>query len=304
LKLRSYKYNVELDLTLYQSISNHKTNLLLAYCQVLDDESLHLQHHQQQQHHSAVAIDFVRKFVSSIKYWASKRGINDAENRTMNSYSLTLMAIAYLQQIGVLPNLQHTTVLNQYEQKAAATNPQLTTVRPYANEEQHWKNVLNESLLTTYSIPQEWLQHAQSSSFTIPPLSDAIIGFLHFYATIFNPTQHIISVRHGGLVKRSFINDSKLIASSMWICLDPFQIADSSARSVNLDGAMRIRNAMLHSLQYVDNMNAMFIKLSEKESNQTLDQTFAMGKDLWNAININIPSNNDEMKQNKPHVNP
>jgi hypothetical protein len=49
----------------------------------------------------------VRELVVLVKHWAKKREINDALQGTLSSYSYVLLVVAFLQQSGLLPDLQN-----------------------------------------------------------------------------------------------------------------------------------------------------------------------------------------------------
>ena len=50
--------------------------------------------------------DTVRQFIVAIKYWANRRGLNDAQSNRLNSFGWVLMAIRYLQSVHVLPRIR------------------------------------------------------------------------------------------------------------------------------------------------------------------------------------------------------
>ena len=60
---------------------------------------------------------------SIVKLWARRRNINDSTQDTLSSYAYTLMVVFFLQQRGVLPNLQAPGLLRAYEEWRGALLP-------------------------------------------------------------------------------------------------------------------------------------------------------------------------------------
>ncbi|XP_028922845.1 poly(A) RNA polymerase GLD2 [Ornithorhynchus anatinus] len=116
----------------------------------------------------------VRPLVLVVKKWASHHDINDASRGTLNSYSLVLMVLHYLQTLPepVLPSLQ----------------------KKYPN---------------SFS-PSMQLHLVHQASCTIPPylskngatLGDLLLGFLKYYATEFDWNSQMISVREAKAIPR------------------------------------------------------------------------------------------------------
>lgn len=69
-------------------------------------------------HYCLQAPHVLRPMIHGLKLWAAAFEVNDASGArglpTMSSYCLTLMAIAYLQYRGVLPNLQRNIMVPDY----------------------------------------------------------------------------------------------------------------------------------------------------------------------------------------------
>lgn len=61
-----------------------------------------------------------------VKLWARRRNINDSTRDSLSSYAYTLMVIFFLQQRGVLPNLQAPGLLRAYEDWRGAPMPAAT----------------------------------------------------------------------------------------------------------------------------------------------------------------------------------
>ncbi|NWU85152.1 GLD2 polymerase, partial [Onychorhynchus coronatus] len=116
----------------------------------------------------------VRPLVLVIKKWASFHEINDASRGTLNSYSLVLMVLHYLQTLPepILPSLQ-----KNYPECFDPTM-QLHLVHQ-----------------APCSIPP-YISKNESS------LGDLLIGFFKYYATEFDWTHQMISVREAKAVPR------------------------------------------------------------------------------------------------------
>ncbi|XP_030918038.1 poly(A) RNA polymerase GLD2 isoform X2 [Geospiza fortis] len=108
----------------------------------------------------------VRPLVLVIKKWASFHDINDASRGTLSSYSLVLMVLHYLQTLPepILPSLQKNYPLNFVHQAPC-------TIPPYVSK--------------------------NGSS-----LGDLLIGFFKYYATEFDWSHQMISVREAKAIAR------------------------------------------------------------------------------------------------------
>lgn len=117
----------------------------------------------------------VRPLVLVVKRWASHHGINDASRGTLSSYSLVLMVLHYLQTLPepVLPSLQ-----KDYPE---CFNPSMQ---------------LHLVHLAPRHIPK--YQSKNSTS-----LGDLFVGFLKYFATEFDCTDKIVSVRTGEAMQRT-----------------------------------------------------------------------------------------------------
>ncbi|XP_054041484.1 poly(A) RNA polymerase GLD2 isoform X5 [Rissa tridactyla] len=116
----------------------------------------------------------VRPLVLVVKKWASFRDINDASRGTLNSYSLVLMVLHYLQTLPepILPSLQK----NYPESFDPAMQLHLVHRAPRTIPPYHSKN---------------------GSS-----LGDLLIGFFKYYATEFDWSHQMISVREARAIPR------------------------------------------------------------------------------------------------------
>ncbi|XP_007441079.1 poly(A) RNA polymerase GLD2 [Python bivittatus] len=143
----------------------------------------------------------VRPLVLVVKKWASFHGINDASRGTLNSYSLVLMVLHYLQTLPepILPSLQKNypesfdpTMQLHLVHRAPCTIP------PYISK--------NESTL-----------------------GDLLLGFLKYYATEFDWSNQMISIREGKAIPRP----DSIEWRNKFICIEePFD-RTNTARAVH-----------------------------------------------------------------------
>ncbi|XP_010184294.1 PREDICTED: poly(A) RNA polymerase GLD2 isoform X2 [Mesitornis unicolor] len=117
----------------------------------------------------------VRPLVLAVKKWAKFHDINDASRGTLNSYSLVLMVLHYLQTLPepIIPSLQK----NYSEYFDPAIQLRFVHQVPCA-------------------IPPYFSKNESS-------LGDLLIGFLKYYATDFDWSHQIISVREAKAIPRS-----------------------------------------------------------------------------------------------------
>ncbi|XP_074138452.1 poly(A) RNA polymerase GLD2 isoform X1 [Sminthopsis crassicaudata] len=116
----------------------------------------------------------VRPLVLVVKKWASHHEINDASRGTLNSYSLVLMVLHYLQTLPepILPSLQK----NYPESFSSSMQLHLVHQAPF-------------------TIPP-YLSKNRSA------LGDLLLGFLKYYATEFDWSSQMISVREAKALPR------------------------------------------------------------------------------------------------------
>lgn len=152
LKFRDALYGFEVDLNCNNSVGIRNTHLLNAYAR----------------------LDWrVRPMVVIVKVWAQANDINDAKRMTINSYSLALMTLHYL-QCGVNP----------------PAIPCLQVLYP----DRFGPNVEIHSLDLQEELPPFLSDNRQS-------LGELFLGFLHYFST-FNYNQFAMSVREGRVVSK------------------------------------------------------------------------------------------------------
>ncbi|NXM73752.1 GLD2 polymerase, partial [Serilophus lunatus] len=145
--------------------------------------------------------DRVRPLVLVIKKWASFHEINDASRGTLSSYSLVLMVLHYLQTLPepILPSLQ-----KNYPECFDPTM-QLHLVHQ-----------------APYTIPPYISKNGSS-------LGDLLIGFFKYYATEFDWSRHMISVREAKAIPRPDGSEWR----NKFICVEePFD-GTNTARAVH-----------------------------------------------------------------------
>lgn len=110
--------------------------------------------------------------------------------RTFSSYCLTLMAIAYLQKVGHLPNLQEGVEVPQRLDPSDVDMPDTVWV--------NWGRDKGAAAHIWFRQKPRpgWVQEDIS-------LGDALVGFFAFLKNAFDPNTHILSVLNGGVINRS-----------------------------------------------------------------------------------------------------
>ncbi|KAJ1209422.1 hypothetical protein NDU88_004800 [Pleurodeles waltl] len=143
----------------------------------------------------------VRPLVLVVKQWATHFGINDASRGTLSSYTLVLMVVHYLQTLPepILPSLQR-----KYPECFAPTM-QLNLV-PQAPSH----------------IPPYFSKNGSS-------LGDLFVGFLKYFATEFDWSKNMISVREAKILPRP----DRVEWRNKFICVEePFD-GSNTARAVH-----------------------------------------------------------------------
>ncbi|XP_054253227.1 poly(A) RNA polymerase GLD2 isoform X2 [Indicator indicator] len=179
-KFRDKVSSVEFDLNVNNVVGIRNTFLLRTY---------------------ACVENRVRPLVVVVKKWASFHEINDASRGTLNSYSLVLMVLHYLQTLPepILPSLQK----NYPESFDPALDLYLVHQLPC-------------------TIPPYISKNGSS-------LGDLLIGFLKYYATEFDWRRQIISVREAKAIPRPDDTEWR----NKFICIEePFD-GTNTARAVH-----------------------------------------------------------------------
>ncbi|XP_058851572.1 poly(A) RNA polymerase GLD2 isoform X3 [Acipenser ruthenus] len=143
----------------------------------------------------------VRPLILVVKKWARHHGINDASRGTLSSYSLVLMVLHYLQTLPepVIPCLQ-----KEY---------------PECFNSAMQLHLVHEG---PRNVPQ---YHSKNRS----TIGDLLLGFLKYYATVFNWDKCMISVREAKALPKPGSNEWK----NKFICVEePFD-GSNTARAVH-----------------------------------------------------------------------
>lgn len=143
--------------------------------------------------------------IHGLKRWLKEWGLNDPSGvngpASMSSYCVTLMAIAYLQHVGVLPNLQAGVPIPAVHNRADSS--------------------LSEVVWTSWGKAQGDVQHVWFE--TSPPpgwknkhpdltAAQAIFGFFQYFTkgspSSFNYLTHFVSIVNGGITERGLPQNS------------------------------------------------------------------------------------------------
>nr|XP_025038419.1 poly(A) RNA polymerase GLD2 isoform X3 [Pelodiscus sinensis] len=144
----------------------------------------------------------VRPLVLVIKKWASFHDINDASRGTLSSYSLVLMVLHYLQTAGnELEKQNH--VMRQFHKE----HQQFTDNSPYLNPSFHPSKKITQQ--ESFN-PTMQLHLVHQAPRTVPPylskngstLGELLVGFFKYYATEFDWSRQMISVREAKAIPR------------------------------------------------------------------------------------------------------
>jgi len=151
----------------------------------------------------------VRPLICTIKEWAKRRGINNANHSSLTSYSLVLMALHYLQcgvSPAILPSLQ-----NHYPDRFSTR-----------------LDVRDLDISQPLTPIRNWAYGRNSLS-----LNALLKGFFRYYAYEFDFDSSAISVRLGKKVDRAFVvsqsrHNHQL---SQWHCIcieEPFTLSNAA----------------------------------------------------------------------------
>lgn len=152
------KTGVELDVTIDGEDAKRNTQLLSMYVQ---------------------ADSRFAKLCKAVKGWASMSGIEGAKKQRLNSFSVCMLLIQYLQVVGVLPNLQ-------------AMFPEMTGEFEVVSDNYRKKN-----------LKRELRRKGHKFQANTDGLVKLYLGFLEFYANFDFRTQWI-SIRHGAPQTKEF----------------------------------------------------------------------------------------------------
>ncbi|KIJ56368.1 hypothetical protein M422DRAFT_23649 [Sphaerobolus stellatus SS14] len=138
-------------------------------------------------------VPYLRPMIMTIKSWAKPLGLNNPSGQhgpsTFSSYALAIMAIGYLQIEGVLPNLQ--AGLHPLPKKV---KDGVFWIRAKKGAQDYVRCDIRMNENPTGWVPKKELS-----------LGEALYGWFRFWAEEFPYDTHLLSIRHGGLVKREVV---------------------------------------------------------------------------------------------------
>jgi hypothetical protein len=155
-------------------------------------------------HYCLISPYVLRPLIHTLKIWAAAHQLNDASGAkgptTLSSYCYTLLAIAYLQHLGVLPNLQANVTASIPADPARENDPD--TVWVSWGREQGVKAHVGFGKRP----PVGWVS-------SVPDLTaaEAVVGFFDFYSRStrnkavgrMDWDNQIVSILNGGIISRS-----------------------------------------------------------------------------------------------------
>lgn len=173
-KLEDPIHHFSIDINASHTLGIHNSLLIKTYCE-LDSR--------------------VRPFMFTLKRWAEARGLNNPSGSrgpiTMNSYTIVMLGIFYLQVIGILPRLQAKDLLTEQGVK---------TERAIHHE---WQGDSMLDVTFFRGATLQWWQPKIASRRDLPSThASVLLGFFQFYAT-FDAMKYIVSIRNGTMLERS-----------------------------------------------------------------------------------------------------
>ncbi|VDP00200.1 unnamed protein product [Soboliphyme baturini] len=191
----------------------------------------------------------VKPLVLTIKEWARQQGINDASQSTLSSYSLVLMILHYLQC------------------KIYLSFPNL--VRQFCP---HYKSCIRVFV-----------------TFNVQSLGELFLGFLEYYAFIFNFEEDAISVRCGSKIPRGIAASCNPLLNypSSWKCLyiegtlmmepaclslvflEPFTLSNTAYSVYNEHVFSLVKQTFVRSFEVLRYRRRMSIVIRSRNSKRT-----------------------------------
>lgn len=149
-----------------------------------------------------IAPHVLRPMIHALKLWAGAHGVNNPSGAgdvpTMSSYCLTLMAIAYLQHLGILPNLQDGIPVPDNLDPSDTSDSSNTIWVGWGRYQGIKANILFKKV-----PPPGW-----RSAHPNLTAADAIAGFFGFFSSDmrvhgrFRYNEQVVSVLNGGIMNR------------------------------------------------------------------------------------------------------
>ena len=153
----------------------------------------------------------VRILMLSVKSFAKYNSISSAADGTLSSYSWMNLVIFYLQCIGLLPNLQCPSLIEEHDLEIDLND--------------RWNSILG---LKTYNLTKDKVSEKgiwqQSPALQDANMAALLYGFFNFYTNIFPKITSAASIRLGKISLQKTSLSSKLGKISIE---DPYEICDS-----------------------------------------------------------------------------
>lgn len=184
-----------------------------------------------------------------LKHWAKSRGICNPVEKTLNSYTLMLMMIQFLQMqpIPLVPSLQQLpsywngrTMFTGNDNKGHDVTEPVSKCNIY-----FYKAVTDEE-------KQKLQAFAARNTQTVEEL---LMSFFTFYGTQFNFRDQVISVRTGSpLTRKDKSEESDWIVKPTLSVEDPFETAFDTAHFVVGDGHWKVMNEFVRAAALVNRL--------------------------------------------------
>jgi hypothetical protein len=137
----------------------------------------------------------LRPLIHVLRRWIKAHGLNVENGKTMAAHCITLTAIAYLQHIGALPNLQAGVKARSYIDARDQSLEDTVWV--------HWRadQGIPNHIAFSRRPPPGWSPRTMSAA-------EAVRGYFKFMAA-FDYRTRFLSILHGGVVRRRFFPGSE-----------------------------------------------------------------------------------------------
>mmetsp|Transcript_18156 Transcript_18156/g.26860 ORF Transcript_18156/g.26860 Transcript_18156/m.26860 type:complete len:427 (-) Transcript_18156:6-1286(-) len=236
IKMKDPETTVSIDLVFNNLLAVHNTRLIKTYVE-FDPRS--------------------KILIYLVKNWANKKNINDATMGTFSSYCLVIMAIHFLQSVGILPNLQGKEArMLQFNEDFSEMKIDQKTLSHKNKENKPSKPFIRDGIDITFlddicsakTLPRgPYLQlNRPTGNLTI---ADIVYGFFKYYACDFDFLKHVVTIHldreHLPRMKQNLWPKNKAWKISVE---DPFLTADTKdshdlANAVSSQGQKRIISA-------------------------------------------------------------
>lgn len=284
IKFTERRSGIAVDLSVGQVSTPYKSRLLRAYT---DYDSR------------------VSQLIAVVKHWANSHDLNDASQGTLNSFGWSLLVIQYLQllQPPLLPSLQQQSDAIRAEESRAGLVDKLAPADPQekvagvvasaavadgaAPAEPQSPFVLrvdlrDSALARFYSSTAEEITFvrdapAAAASASSPQLGALFVGFLHFYAHVFDAAAHVVNIRAGGLCPRSHWTGPHKFTTggAAGLCIvDPFDMSDNVARAIKPQTWSLIRMEMGTAIRQLQAKKSFAYITNDRTAPQDLQEQF------------------------------